>query len=148
MLRMYSPVNAHNVDGEVFGTIIKDDNYSLLSIDHAEVVEGPPGATAKLRFAVRRSEGIGVGAFPDVTATVRTVDKGTAEPTVDFTPRSQNLTFGPGETLKMFEVDVKGDALVEGDEVMVAEFLESGGGNVWHVLMHRAEAIGAIRDDD
>jgi chitinase len=148
MLQMYSPVNAHILGGEVLGFISNDDNYSLLSIDHTEVVEGPTGATAKLRFAVRRSEGIGVGAFPDVTATVRTVDKGTAEPTIDFTPRSQNLTFGPGETLAVFEVDVKGDAFFEGDEVMVAEFLNSAGGNVWHVLTHRAEAIGTIRDDD
>jgi hypothetical protein len=95
-------------------TIRDDDGNTApqLSITGALVREGDVG-TAKHEVTVRLdppSAGV-------VTVDYATMDQSTAGAT-DYVPTSGTLTFAPGEIKKIIDVEIKGDTLWEGEEVL------------------------------
>ena len=68
---------------------------------------------------------------------------GTATAPTDFTARSGVIDFAPGETQRMFAVEINGDTAVENDEFFVLQLSDPVG-----ALLARVEAIGTIANDD
>ncbi|HEY0974574.1 MAG TPA: PKD domain-containing protein [Solimonas sp.] len=109
----------------------------VLAIDDAEVIEGDSGETP-LRFRVRLTPASAV----TVTVRART-SGGTATAGSDYVAADTTLSFAPGETERFFEVAVRGDTEVEGDETVLAQLSEPA-----NATLGRAAATGTIRDDD
>lgn len=109
--------NATIVDGEGVCTITNDDSPSpgvpAVSIAGITVTEGNSG-TKVARFQVSLSYAASV----PVTVGLRTEDGSAEAADDDFVPLPSGslLTFDPGQTSKMIDVQVKGDTKFEQDE--------------------------------
>jgi chitinase len=118
-LVLSSPVGAPIGDGTGVGTIVNDDVQPVVpavSVSDATVVEGNGGfTTAKtLVFTVHLS----APAPGPVSIKYRTVD-GTAVAPGDYTAKAlTTLSFSKGQTSKTVTVTVKGDKVLEPDEVL------------------------------
>lgn len=85
-----------------------------------------------------------LGADAEATVEYLTL-AGTAEPDLDYTPKSNILTFAPGETAKTIQVAIRNDTEVEPDETFSFKLLNPTGGTV---LGDPSTAVITIRDDD
>ena len=131
-----NPSNATIAQGTGTGTIINDDG-AVLSIADASVVEGT-GVGGTLRFTVTLSQ----ASAETVTVQYASAD-GSAVAPGDYAAVSGTLTFAPGELVKIIEVQVVGDDIVEPDETLTITL-----SNATNATIGRAVATGTILDDD
>ena len=116
-LTLSSPTGAGFAKGTTLattGTILDDEQ--TISIAGAKLIEGKLGETAKMNFIVKLSQ----AASQNVTVDYATSDstaKNAAKAGVDYSATSNTLTILAGDTTGVISVDVKGDALWEGDEI-------------------------------
>ena len=133
-------VNATIGDGEGIGTITNDESVFIdSSTVDVRLPEGGARATTMMNFTVK----LGKTYTEAVTVTAATTP-GSATPGVDFTSKSQLLTFAAGETSKTFSVEVLGDADDEADENFFVD-LSAPSANVGLGVSH---AVGTIVNDE
>lgn len=95
--------------GQAVLTIVDNEENFALSIDDVSQAEG--NGLNFVTFTVSMS---GAATQP-VTVNFSTAD-GTATAPSDYTSASGQLTFAPGETLKLVSISINGDTTVEADE--------------------------------
>jgi len=134
-----NPVNANLDSGNVaFGWIYSYDSPPVLSVGNATVVEGDSGST-EMVFTVALSAPSSLPA----SVVFETLDGlGSALPG-DYVPRTELLTFAPGETTRQVSVTVNGDVVTETDESLVVAL--SSPSNAW---LGSSFATGTIVNDD
>jgi Ca2+-binding RTX toxin-like protein len=115
-----------------------DPDGSLVSIGDAFVTEGD-GGTTEVTLTVE----LDVAATEQVTVDWVT-GPGTALGDVDFVVSSGTVAFAPGEVSKTVNVEVIGDALVEGDETFTVSLSNATGG----ATVDDGLAVVTIIDDD
>ena len=135
-----------------FGTITNDDGRTSppslpsLTIDAPQVVEGPSGTTATLRFTVTMSR----TTARQVTVTYEDTGSGTARAGalcergadyVSFAPGT--LTFAPGTRRRTIDVTVIGDAVDEPAELVVVRLRSAV-----NATLSISVGVGTITDDD
>ena len=121
-------------------TIADDDGQPSLSISSPSVAEGAADSTATLRFQVRLSAPSG----QRVTVKVADAQTGTATRAADYSIFSDAvLRFVAGDTLKSFDVTVRGDDLDEPNETVVAQLSQAT-----NATIATATGTGTITDDD
>jgi len=108
-----------------------------VSIADAARPEGDAGS-APASFTVALSK----PAASEVTVEYATSD-GTAAQPADYTARSGEVTFAPGESSKTVGVPVAGDTLDEGDETFSVDLGAPTG-----AVVEDGHAVGTIADDD
>ncbi|HEX7168765.1 MAG TPA: Calx-beta domain-containing protein [Acidimicrobiales bacterium] len=133
-----SPENATLDDATGTGTIRDDDASPSVSVDDNSVTE--TNASTTLTFKVRLS----AASSTAVTVTAST-DDGTAVNPADYTTKTQQLTFAPGDVEEDFVVTVAGDQLDE-----LAETFDVVLSNVSsNASIHpNGDGVGTINDDD
>ncbi len=109
-----------------------------LSVEPAEVVEGPLDAMTNLVFTVRLS----VPSTETVSVDYLTTD-GTALRDLDYTRAAGTLVLPPGATNGLIEVQVLGDSTDEEDETLQLNLF-----NPTNAVLGAAQATGLIRNDD
>ncbi len=116
-----------------------DDGGALpaLSIADLSVVEGN-GGHAHFMFVVTLDK----AADGPVSVAYSTAN-GTATAGADYVASSGTVTFAAGETSKMVHVDIKGDALAEGNETFTVNLSSPAGATIAD-----GTAMGTIIDDD
>ena len=128
---------ARRGDGQAIGRIVNDD-LATLGIADASLVEGGNGSQT-LAFIVRLSR-----AMPNPVTFDIATGNGTATAGSDYVARSQVGRFmDAGRTRLLFEVEVKGDALVEPNETFNVTV-----SNVSGALLGDGVAVGTIVNDD
>lgn len=130
--------NADILDGQGEATIVDDDGLSSLTIADAAADEGDSGSTTAA-FVVTLSP----AAAQTVSVDYTTVD-GSAAAGSDYTEVSGTLTFDPGETSHVVNVDVAGDGI---DEQMSENFFVELS-NATNANLTDSQAEGTIVDDD
>jgi outer membrane protein assembly factor BamB len=116
--------------------LLLDANQNLLVGSNAEILRfGHPYPAA---FTVSLS----YPSVTPVTVSYATAD-GTATSGSDFTPISDTLTFGPGETTKTVLVPILDDTLAEPAEAFTLNLSNASGGTI-----ARAQGTGTIYDND
>lgn len=126
-------------------TITNDDvGGATLSIDDAAVSEGTLG-TKNLTFTVSLSEAAEAAVTVDyATLDATAVSSGlAASGGMDYVASSTTLTFAPGETQKLINVTINGDALNEADETFTIELINAVGATVAD-----PQGTGTIANDD
>ena len=143
-------------DGEIatsaigVGTIVDDDrrpsSLPSLTIDAPQVVEGPSGTTATLRFMVTMSR----TSARQVTVTYEDTGSGTAragalcERGADYLAFAPGtLTFAPGTRMQTIDVTVIGDAVDEPAELVVVRLRSAV-----NATLSVSTGVGTITDDD
>lgn len=125
------------------GTILNDD--AAITISDARVLEGNSGTT-NMVFVVSLSN---ASVFP-VTVHFTTIDS-TASANSDFVNGaavSGDLTFLAGDTQKEIIVPIKGDAIVEGDELFTVQLSDSRANGTPIIALLDSVAFGTIQDDE
>ncbi|MDB5486360.1 MAG: hypothetical protein JWQ58_75 [Reyranella sp.] len=119
--------------------VIGNDGGALpaLSIADLSVAEGN-GGHAHFMFVVTLDK----AADGPVTVAYSTAN-GTATAGEDYVASSGTVTFAAGETSKMVHVDIKGDALAEGNEAFTINLSHPAGATIAD-----GTAIGTLIDDD
>ena len=130
-------VNATVADGDGVGTILDDEDASIISIADSSIVEGDAGQ-ADLVFTVSLSN----AAAQDVTFDLATAD-GSASAGSDYLSVSTNGTIVAGSLTATTAVPVLGDTLAEGDESFSATL-----SNVANATVADEVGFGTIVDDD
>lgn len=114
-----------------------DGTLPTLSIADLSVAEGN-GDHAHFMFVVTLDK----AATGPVTVGYSTAN-GTATADADYVPSTGTVVFAAGETSKMVHVDIKGDALAEGNETFTVNLSSPAGATIAD-----GTAIGTIVDDD
>ena len=140
-------VNATLSDGEATGTINNDEEAPTLRIAplRVSVTEGGSGATPQQIFTVTMSPASG----QQVTVRYATVGGSSANAAIantDYTATSGILTFSPGDTSKIFTVQVLGDTLNERDETFSVRLSDVSDSNI--SISTASTATVTIEDDD
>ncbi|MDA8019050.1 MAG: autotransporter domain-containing protein [Thermoanaerobaculia bacterium] len=130
-------------DTEAVITIVDDDGPSGgeppdVGVLDTQVIEGDEG-TSIADFRVRLSEPV---TFP-VGVLFETFDGTATAADEDYTPRSGQVIFEPGDSEVLVPVPVAGDTRIEGDERFGLRLTAADGANIV-----RSEAVCLIRDDD
>jgi uncharacterized protein (TIGR03437 family) len=139
LVNLTTPTNAAISDSQGQGTIQNDDVGPTLSIDNPTITEGDSG-TSIITFNVTLS--------PASASTVK-VDYATANGTAttagnDYLATSGTLTFSPGAPSKPIKVTIKGDKLVEPDEIFTVNLSNVTGG----AIIGTPSGTGTIQNDD
>ncbi|WP_084539781.1 Calx-beta domain-containing protein [Azorhizobium doebereinerae] len=135
-----APTNATIADGTAVATIVNDDAAVVLptlSIGDATLVEGNAGSTA-LSFTVSLS----AASAQTVSVAYGTAD-GTASAGSDYTAKAGTVTFAPGETSKVVQVQVTGDTAVEANETFTVQLSAPT-----NATLADGSATAAITNDD
>ena len=137
-------------DGLAVGTIIDDDFMPVVSISDAQVLEGDEYESTWMDFTVSLSGAFNETVEVDVYSFIPWGQEYNSQPEAfadynDVAMMGQILTFAPGETEKVFSVEVLGDLELEADEQIYAE--------VGYVLSNNATigdrpGIGTILDNE
>lgn len=130
-------INATITDSQGSGTITDDDPMPSLSIGDAAVLEGNAGQTS-MTFTVTLS----TTSSRTISVAFVTSDN-TATAPIEYSANSGSLTFAPGETTKMINVQVQGDVLDETHETFFVNL-----SNATNASLLDGQAIGTITDDD
>lgn len=110
---------------------------TLLSVFGSSIIERDSG-TQNMNFVVVLSR------FSDKTVTVKATSfNGTAKAPGDFTARTVNLSFAPGETSKTFTMPVVGDTLNEAEENFYMVLSEPT-----NATIRDGRGVGTIIDND
>lgn len=141
LVNLSGPLGATLADHQGIGTIENDDSPSLpgISINDVSVTEGNDG-TAIATFNVTLSEATNQIVTLDYSTT-----NGTAIAPTDYNaiPIS-SLTIPAGTTTQTIMVQVKGDSLVENNEIFYVNLSNSSPG----ILITDSQGIGSITNDD
>lgn len=138
LVNLTLPTNAVLVDAQGVATIANDDPMPSVTLGDAAVLEGAAGTTSQLVFTVNLSAPSGVQSRMRLGTA-----NGTAVAPSDYVARNGFLTIRAGGTTGTFVVTVKGDALVEPDEILA--LLMSAPVNV---TIADGEGAGTILNDD
>lgn len=142
-VELSNPVNATIADGQGIGTIVNDDvfNPPVLVITDGSITEGDSG-TKQLPFVISFQD----GQPRSETVSVRvSTQHGTASGGTDFDGISNLLvTFNPGQTSQIVNVNIYGDTDAEIDE----EFTLEMSNPVNAVLASDYSGTGTITNDD
>ncbi len=137
-LNLSAPTGATIADGVGTGTILTDDVIvPQIAIADATVKEGDSG-TRTLSFIVTLSQ----ATTNTVTVTYGTAD-GTAKAGQDYTGQTGTLSFAPGETSKVINVEVIGETAIENNETLKINLTSPTGATIAD-----RSAIGTIVNDD
>ena len=124
-----------------FGQILDDDPAKIF-VSNAATTEANPGDERFLVFNVRLDHAV------DRPVLLRYTTEGlTATAGLDFGPQSGVLRFEPGQRSKSVRIAVRGDFLVEGNELLnlrITDLATSGR----NVTLNNEAGVGLIRDDD
>lgn len=137
-VRLGTPTGAVAGTGSAAVVIVDDDAAPTVAIAGSSVAEGKAGAKTRLTFTVRLSAASGKA----VSVRVATMN-GTAVSGSDYVAARATLSFAPGQTVRTFAVTVRGDKLVERNEVFYAQL-----GSPVNTTVRVAKAAGTIRNDD
>jgi hypothetical protein len=139
-VKLSAPVNATLGRATGSGLIINDDASSglRLAIGNATIDEGKSGNRA-LRFTVTLS-----GASASAVSVQWATAPGTATATSDYATGSGTVTIAAGSTSNVVSVNIKGDAVVEGNETFTVKLTGPTGG----AILHKATGTGTILNDD
>ncbi len=120
-------------------TIVDDDDAALptLAVSNATVTEGN-SASATLAFTVTLS----AASTAPVTVAYAT-SNGTATAGSDYTAATGTLTFAPGETSKVVNVQVSGDTAAESNETLTLLLSSANGATIAD-----GSGAGTITNDD
>ena len=132
-----NPVNATLADLQGAGMIIDNEGLPSLSISDATVVEGNSGSV-DAAFTVTLS----VASAQTVTVDYTTTD-GTAVAEDDYVSAAGQASFAAGETSKLVNIAVNGDALDEINETFVVDLSNAVGADIAD-----SQGVGTITDDD
>ena len=128
-------------DFVAIGTIINDD-IARAYVSNASIVEGNDG-TSDIVFTVRIDTKIDAG------ISIGYVTQGdTATMGQDFVAKAGRAVIAAGQRFTTVRVRVKGDGLVERNEIFRMKLLTNFGGPVRDVRMGRQMGTGLIRNDD
>ena len=139
-VNLSNPAGATLTDATAIGTVIDDDGAPVLpslSIADLAVAEGN-GEHAHFMFTVTLDK----AATGPVTVAYATSDL-TAIAGSDYVASNGTLTFAAGETSKTVHVDIKGDAVFEGNETFTVML-----SNASSATIADASAVGTIVNDD
>lgn len=139
-VNLSNPAGATLADATAIGTVIDDDGAPVLpalSIADLAVAEGN-GEHAHFMFTVTLDK----AATGPVTVAYATSDL-TAIAGSDYVASNGTLTFAAGETSKTVHVDIKGDAVFEGNETFTVMLSNASGATIAD-----ASAVGTIVNDD
>ena len=106
-------------DPEGTGTINDDDEPGDLTVGSVSRAEGDAGTTP-FNHTIRLT-GPAPGPGQELTVSCTTPGSGTATEGVDYTPVSEEVTFGPGQRTATFSVPVSGDDDFEPNETYDVE---------------------------
>lgn len=127
-----------NLDAAIAATISANDPSPIaVGISAPSIVEGNSG-TRQLAFVVTLNHAAGSA----ITVSYNTTTTGTATAGLDFEATAGSLTFAPGETTKVVNVNVFGDGTVEADETVMLQVTGSTISN------SGATGTGTITNDD
>lgn len=111
-VRLSAPTGATIFDSSGLGRIVNDDT-AWLAVDDVTVAEGDSG-TKVANFTISRS-----GAVAASSSIKWSTADGTATAASDYVAVGlTTVTFAPGETTKTASVTIKGDTVVESNEVL------------------------------
>ncbi|MDZ4820746.1 MAG: Calx-beta domain-containing protein [Planctomycetota bacterium] len=137
IVRLRNSTNAILADREAIGLIIDNDLPPTVSIDDATNLEGNSGI-GSMTFTVSLSQASSKIVRVDYATASNTADGAT-----DFIPTLGTLTFTPGQIIKTFTVQVRGDVRYENDETFFVNMSRS-----FNALLARSRGIGTVRTDD
>ncbi|MXX10003.1 MAG: hypothetical protein F4142_08630, partial [Nitrospira sp. SB0675_bin_23] len=139
--------------------IASDDGPPVLSVEASSVQEPPPGYARYMPFALTLAPASGYEVVVDVadtktgTATSASSCPGNCVGTRDYVTGRSRVRFAPGETYKVVNFGVRGDAVDEEDETIVVRLSAASrqvtfadgtlSGTRWS-----QEVAGTIEDDD
>jgi hypothetical protein len=103
-----------------FGIIVNDDTTTLVP-GSTSITEGTSG-TRNIQVPVTLTNPSTQTVTADWATIAGASTPGWAEPGTDYTAATGTVTFAPGETAKTVSISVKGDTLVEPDELVIASF--------------------------
>lgn len=136
-VNLSAPTNATISDNQGIGTIIDNDPLSGIKISDSTIFEGNSGIS-NANFTV---------SLDKASAKTITVKYGTANGTAlsgsDYNATNGTLTFAPGQTSKTVSVGVKGDVLVESDELFSVNLSTATNGSITD-----SQGVGKIRNND
>lgn len=140
-------------DNLAVGTIINDDEVPVVSISDASVEEVGRSGTSVLEFTVTLSNPSWQTLKLDwvlrqVTNSDGSLAFDAAVVGTDYTTATGTLTFGEDVVSRTFQVTVRGDALDEYDERLLAVIARSASTPADGLVIGDDTAIGAIIDDD
>ena len=138
LLVLTNPVNGILARNQAIGTILNDDQPSVVSVENASVQEGRPGGRTNLSFRITLTPANNVPVTVDYAVTA-----GTATANGDFEPSAATITFPVGITQQIVNVPVLGDADVETDETVFLTLK-----NPLNAVLGQAVGTGTIVDDD
>jgi len=130
-----SPTGAKIADSVGVGTIVNDD--ARIFVADASVSEGNTG-TKSLAFTVTLS----TATSGPVTVDYATVN-GSARAGQDYTAQTGTVTFAAGETSKVVNVQVTGDATIEANETLKLVLSSASGATIKDGV-----GVGTILNDD
>jgi hypothetical protein len=128
---------------KIFTSITNDDPAPVISIEGASVVEGnDPNNPNQLVFTVKLSK----PTFEDVTVTATTADGTATTQDNDYTAKTMQITFAPGEVEKTFIVPITGDTKVEADETVLVKLSQNSANSTLDLV--KKDAAGTIISDE
>ena len=122
------------------GTITDDDAFPVISIANAKGLEGNT-TDGLISFEVNLSPISGRQVSVIATTSTETSDNATAG--IDYTVKTETLTFAKGETSKTFTVDTKKDDLPEPDETFTVTLSSEN-----NATISKSSATGTIQSDE
>ncbi|HSP13595.1 MAG TPA: ELWxxDGT repeat protein [Thermoanaerobaculia bacterium] len=131
---LYFRATTDATGGELWALPLTD---AAIAISDARVVEGDSGTSAA-RFSVSLTQ----ASQQPVSVEYATSD-GTAKAGEDYDAGSGTLSFAPGETAKAIDVRVRGDLLLEGNEMFYVTLRNAVGAR-----LIANDAVGIIENDD
>ncbi|UBF23864.1 hypothetical protein K9N68_19135 [Kovacikia minuta CCNUW1] len=136
-LNLSSPVNATLRDGQGLGTIRNDDVAPTLAINDVSLTEGNSGTTNAV-FTVSLSAASGQA----VRVNYATAN-GSATASSDYSARTGQLSFNPGETRKTVSIPVIGDTRNEANETFYVNL-----SSPVNATIRDGQGLGTIRNED
>lgn len=123
-VRLSAAVDANITTAQAIGTIRNDDNFPALAITNYTVAEGNRTDTV-MKVQVRIT-----APYPDMVTVDYTTEDSTATAGIDYLPSNGTLIFNPGDTLAYVFVTIKGDRIVEANEIVKIRLLNAVNANL------------------
>jgi hypothetical protein len=137
-LSLSNASDADILDGQGVATIVDNDGFPSLTIGDVAVNEGNSSLTIA-QFTLTLSP----ASADEVTVDFAT-QNGTAVSGSDYVAANGTITFSPGQTVRLIEISINGDAVDEGDsESFTVQLSNPNNANVAD-----GAAVGTIADDD
>jgi len=138
VVTLTGPTNATIGRPQGVGTVVNDDDATVIFPNDVSVAEGNSGpTTATFTVSLNRAT------TSPVTVQFATADGTATTGDHDYQAASGTLTFNPGETSKAVAISVTGDTRGEGNETFLLTIFNPSG-----AAIARAQGVGTIVDDD